>query len=63
MMDDEMLDYYGDMFLAYSIKLIKGITFEQFLTQPNKYIDNVVFLTQGNGLNIHEEMTTTVELS
>jgi hypothetical protein len=41
-MTDEELDRYGYMFLHFSVRHYLKITFEQFLVQPDIYIDKAI---------------------
>ena len=44
-MTDEMLNYYGDLFVQLRFQSLAGMTFEEFLTRPDFYINAATALT------------------
>lgn len=62
-MTNELLEFYGDLFVSFKMEKLLYITFEQFLTQPNFFTDFAYMLDCGDGLNICEGVTRMVELT
>lgn len=60
MISDEKLDFYGVVFEGLNIRQLLQITFEQFLTDPDRYFNNAMAMREGDGMVIHEGMMTTV---
>ncbi len=59
-MTDDNLDFHAEMFLTFEVRPMLNITFQQFLTQPDFYIDRAIEMIYGDGLNIQGGMTVAV---
>ena len=60
MMSDDDLEFHASMFLAFDIKPVLNVTFQQYLSQPDFYINRAIETLYGDGLIIQGGMTTAV---